>query len=222
MITFSFEKDIARFHSAWSEWKYSVYHKEIPRHYNLRIKGFYGCGKTEFLRQFCEQNKDAVYLNYNDLDSDTALSVFCKQLLNGENAENWNEAVKKYKKLTSGRFQVLFIDQCTESAASKDFASAIHSVKLHDHTLVLFAETSAPESIQDPGNIKPRSIADYLRVFPDYDKADVIRLYGLTGGLPAVAKELDASLSFEDNLKLLLRHDSAFSRFSEQQMLQVS
>ena len=213
MITFSFEKDIARFHSAWSEWKYSVYHKQTPRHYNLRIKGFYGCGKTEFLRQFCEQNKDAVYLNFNDLDSDTALSVFCKQLLNGENAENWNEAVKKYKKLTSGRFQVLFIDQCTESAASKDFASAIHSVKLHDHTLVLFAETSAPESIQDPGNIKPRSIADYLRVFPDYDKADVIRLYGLTGGLPAVAKELDASLSFEDNLKLLLRHDSAFSHF---------
>ena len=27
MVTFSFEKDIARFHSAWSEWKYSVYHK---------------------------------------------------------------------------------------------------------------------------------------------------------------------------------------------------
>ena len=57
MVTFSFEKDIARFHSAWSEWKYSVYHKDTPRHYNLSVQGFYGSGKTEFLRQFCELNK---------------------------------------------------------------------------------------------------------------------------------------------------------------------
>ena len=47
MVTFSFEKDIARFHSAWSEWKYSVYHKDTPRHYNLSVQGFYGSGKTE-------------------------------------------------------------------------------------------------------------------------------------------------------------------------------
>ena len=60
MVTFSFEKDIARFHSAWSEWKYSVYHKDTPQHYDLAVQGFYGCGKTEFLRQFCELNKDAV------------------------------------------------------------------------------------------------------------------------------------------------------------------
>ena len=81
MITFSFEKDIAALHSAWSEWKYSVYHKDTPRHFNLGVQGFYGCGKTEFLRQFCEQNKDAVYLNFNDLDSDTALSVSANSCL---------------------------------------------------------------------------------------------------------------------------------------------
>ena len=213
MITFSFEKDIAALHSAWSKWKYSVYYKKSPRHYNLGVQGFYSCGKTEFLRQFCEQNKDAVYLNFKDLDSVTALSVFCKQLLNGENAADWNDAVKKFINSTGGRFQVLFIDDDNGSAAYKDFESAIFSIKLHDHTLVYPVKTFAPESKRKPGNIKPRSIADYLRVFPDYDKADVIRLHGLTGGLPAVAKELDAVLPFEDNLKLLLRHDSAFSRF---------
>ena len=110
MIVFSFEKDIARFHSAWSEWKYSVYHKDTPRHYNLAVQGFYGCGKTEFLRQFCELNKDAVYLNFKDLDSSTALAVFCKRILNGERAPDWIEAVEKYKNLTGARFQVLFID----------------------------------------------------------------------------------------------------------------
>jgi len=152
-------------------------------------------------------------LSFKDLDSATALAVFCKQLLNGEKAANWNEAVKKYNNSTGGRFQVLFIDDDNGSAAYKDFESAMHSIKLHDHTLVLPVKTFAPVSIQEPGNIKPRSIADYLRVFHDYDKADVIRLHGLTGGLPAVAKELDTALPFEDNLKLLLRHDSAFSRF---------
>ena len=214
MITFSFEKDIASLHSAWSEWKYSVYHKDTPRHYNLSVQGFYGSGKTEFLRQFCEQNKDAVYMNFKDLDSNTALSVFCNQILDGESAADWIEAVEKYKKLTGTRFRVLFIDDDNGSAAYKDFESAIQSVKLHDHTLVLDVKSLAPESEQKPGNIKPRSIVDFLLAFPNYDKADVIRLHGLTGGLPAVAKELDTDIPFEENLKLLLRHDSAFSHFA--------
>ena len=214
MIVFSFEKDIARFHSAWSEWKYSVYHKDTPRHYNLAVQGFYGCGKTEFLRQFCELNKDAVYLNFKDLDSSTALAVFCKRILNGERAPDWIEAVEKYKNLTGARFQVLFIDDDNGSAAYKDFESAIQSVKLHDHTLVLHVKSFAPESEQKPGNIKLRSIVDFLLAFPDYDKADVIRLHGLTGGLPAVAKYLCADIPFEENLKILLKHDSAFSHFA--------
>ena len=152
MITFSFEKDIASLHSAWSEWKYSVYHKDTPRHYNLSVQGFYGSGKTEFLRQFCEQNKDAVYMNFKDLDSNTALSVFCNQILDGESAADWIEAVEKYKKLTGTRFRVLFIDDDNGSAAYKDFESAIQSVKLHDHTLVLHVKSFAPESEQKPGN----------------------------------------------------------------------
>ena len=214
MIVFSFEKDIARFHSAWSEWKYSVYHKDTPRHYDLAVQGFYGCGKTEFLRQFCELNKDAVYLNFKDLDSSTALAVFCKRILNGERAPDWIEAVKMYKKLTSARFQVLFIDDDNGSAAYKDFESAIESIKLHDHTLVLHVKSFAPESEQKPGNIKPRSIVDFLIAFPDYDKADIVRLHSLTGGLPAVAKYLCADIPFEENLKILLRHDSSFSNFA--------
>ena len=214
MIVFSFEKDIARFHSAWSEWKYSVYHKDTPRHYNLAVQGFYGCGKTEFLRQFCELNKDAVYLNFKDLDSSTALAVFCKRILNGERAPDWVEAVENYKKLTGARFQVLFIDDDNNSAAYKNFESAIQSVKLHNHTIVLHVKSFAPESEQKPGNIKLRSIVDFLLAFPDYDKADVIRLHGLTGGLPAVAKYLCADIPFEENLKILLKHDSAFSHFA--------
>ena len=214
MITFSFEKDIARFHSAWSEWKYSVYHKDTPRYYDLAVQGFYGCGKTEFLRQFCELNKDAVYLNFKDLDSSTALAAFCKRILNGESSANWIETVKMYKKMTSARFQVLFIDDDNGSSAYKDFESAIQSVKLHDHTLVLHVKSFAPKSEQKPGNIKLRSIVDFLLAFPDYEKADVIRLHGLTGGLPAVAKELNADIPFEENLKILLKHDSAFANFA--------
>ena len=215
MITFSFEKDIASLHNAWNEWKHSVYQKDVPHHYNLSVQGFYGSGKTEFLRQFCEQNKDAAYLSFKDLNCTTALAVFCDQILNGENAADWIKAVEKYKNLTGGRFQVLFIDDDSRSAAYKDFESAIRSVKLHNHTLVLPVKTFAPKSEQKPGNIKPRSIVDFLTAFPDYDKADVIRLHGLTGGLPAVAKELCADIPFEENLKILLSHDSAFSNFAQ-------
>ena len=39
-----------------------------------------------------------------------------------------------------------------------------------------------------------RTLSDYCRHFPDYSKPDVVRLFSVTGGIPAVIKELDVFL----------------------------
>ncbi|MBQ0038362.1 MAG: hypothetical protein KBS74_06805 [Clostridiales bacterium] len=63
-----------------------------------------------------------------------------------------------------------------------------------------------------------RTLADFCRALPEYDRADVVRLYALTGGIPAAAQETDANLRFEGNLMRLLVYDSAFSRLLPQWM----
>ena len=39
-----------------------------------------------------------------------------------------------------------------------------------------------------------RTLSDCCRHFPDYSKPDVVRLFSVTGGIPAVIKELDVFL----------------------------
>ena len=51
------------------------------------------------------------------------------------------------------------------------------------------------------------------KLFPDYAKRDVLRLFSMTGGILAILHELDEQKSLEENLRILLRYDSAFSRF---------
>ena len=46
----------------------------------------------------------------------------------------------------------------------------------------------------------------------------MMRLHALTGGIPAVAKELDAEKSFEENVRQLLTFDSAFSTYLPERM----
>ena len=50
-------------------------------------------------------------------------------------------------------------------------------------------------------------------MLPDYSKQDIVRLFSMTGGILPILNELDEHDSLEDNLRRLLRFDSAFSRF---------
>lgn len=93
------------------------------------------------------------------------------------------------------------------------FSTAEDNAKMPRHTCIVYAKAEAPEIKRNPGHIMPRSLAEFFRVIPALDKADIVRLHGLTGGIPAIAKELDTTLSYEDNLKRLLGHGSAFSDF---------
>lgn len=68
--------------------------------------------------------------------------------------------------------------------------------------------------------LKPYSVTSYhneqLKSLTRYEKKDVVRLFGLTEGIPAVAKELDPNKSDEENLRTLLAFDSAFSTYLPQ------
>lgn len=212
MIEFSFEKDITRLHAAWSEWKWAHRTENNTFVQIDRLNGFYGSGKTEFIRQYIHKYKDSGFVSFHGHDGRDELRVFCMQYLHGETAENWLDAMKCFMQRLGDSCFLLFVEGDDESAPYKEFSEALDMVNCLDIIYTVPVVTTEPIPKQRYGNISPRSIADFIQVFPDYSYQDVIRLQGLTGGLPAVAKELDAGLAFEDNLKRLLRFDSAFSR----------
>lgn len=215
MIEFSFERDIIKYQSAWKNWKWNTYYHKDTLIHSFDIHGFYGCGKREFIRQLIQgnRNRDISYFSFCDLDNSSALSLFSKQYLESFQAEDWNAAAKQYKKLFSVKFHLMIIDTDKDNEAYKSFSNAWHNVKEPRHTFTAFIKTEAPDFFREHGNIMPRSIAAFISAFPSLDKSDIVRLHGLTGGIPAVAKELDAYKSYEDNLKTLLQNGSAFSHF---------
>lgn len=211
MINFSFEKDILRYQSAWEDWKWSIYNHKYPHIRSFDIHGFYGCGKRAFIQQLLQKNIDISYFSFYGLNHNDALSLFSRQILDTYQADNWNDVAKQYKKLYSSSFHLLILDTESKNVAYDNFIDALHKVGVPKRTCLAYIVTESPNLLRKPGNITPRSLADFLRVIPALDKAAIVRLHGLTGGIPAVAKELDATLSFDDNLKRLLQHGSAFS-----------
>ena len=211
MINFSFEKDILRYRSAWEDWKWSINNHKYPHMRSFDIHGFYGCGKREFIQQLLQNNKDISYFSFYGLNHNDALFLFSKQILDSYQANNWNDVAKRYIKLYSSRFHLLILDKERNNVAYDNFIDALYKVGVPKRTCLAYIVTESPNLIRKPGNITPRSLADLLRVIPALDKAAIVRLHGLTGGIPAVAKELDAALSFDENLKRLLQHGSAFS-----------
>ena len=212
MITFSFEKDIVRYRSAWEDWKWSIYNHLDPHRILLNIHGFYGCGKREFIRQLLQNHKDISYFSFYGLNNHDALSLFCEQILDNYQANDWNDIAKQYIKLYAFRFHLLILDTENKNEAYDGFINAICKAGVPERTYLADILIESPSVICKPGYIAPRSLVDFMRVIPTLDKAAIVRLHGLTGGIPAVVKELDATLSFEDNLRRLLQHGSAYSK----------
>ena len=210
MIDFSFEKDIISYQAAWKDWKWSVYYHKKPDMDSFDIHGFYGCGKREFVRQLIQRNKDISYFSFRGLSNSCALSLFCEHILDNFHADDWVGAAKQYKKLYSVKFHLLILDKDKGNEAYDSFYKALHDVGVPKHTNISYIVTEAPKMIRKPGNITPRSLADFIKSIPTFDRSAIVRIHGLTGGIPAVAKDLDAALSYEDNLKRLLQHGSAF------------
>ena len=214
MITFSFEKEIAHLHSAWNEWKWAAMDNDnrASEFVEFRIAGFYGCGKHEFIRQYIQRDKTAKFISFRGLTGQEALTSFCKQHLDGHEAKTWAEAAKRFKTQLDRQFVMFIVDSDEQSDVYKEFESTFHNAHRFGRIYVDRVTVTAPGSKRIPGSINPRSIVDFMKLFPAYSSAEAICLQGLTGGLPAVARELDADLTYADNLRLLLGHGSAFSR----------
>lgn len=171
-----------------------------------------GCGKTKIAQEYVHSHAFAFYISFDNLTDREALASFVRTYLPGRSdLTGWKDAVDAFMDNRHYGSTLLIFDEAGLSADNGcypcflEYALKRKNVKI---CLISTHESLAPCGVQ----IRHRTIADFIKAFPNYSRYDTLRLYALTGGLLAVAKELDAGAAYEDNVRILLKYDSAFSR----------
>lgn len=171
-----------------------------------------GSGKTRIAQDFARSHKNVFYLSFEYQTPETALAQFCRMYLpEHEDIHNWDDAVKAFlAERRSGLKLIIFEDE--QNDAMEQCRAAFHSGKGGMRNLV-FCSISRSSKHTDRNNVEANylTITDVCKCFPAYAKQDAVRLQALTGGIPAILKELDAEANYSQNVRRLLSYDSAFS-----------
>ncbi|MCQ2566622.1 MAG: ATP-binding protein [Clostridia bacterium] len=175
------------------------------------IYGPKGSGKTTVVQEYVRSCASAFYISFSGLSYDEAVKCFVESYIpTRSDIKSMDEAVTVFMRKRSGKYTVvIFEDESSEAMAECSNRFFINKSKKKNLILgYIHQERYFREHCIYIGY---RSVAEYLKVFSNYEKYDAMRLHALTGGMMAVAKELDPSMSYEENVRTLLRFDSAFS-----------
>ena len=181
----------------------------------INLYGPKGCGKTKTAQDIVLSCAGAYYLCFDDLDNSSALSSFLHAYLpDNTGISDWEEAVDAFVKRLSGR-SIIFFDGVQNEVYEQCLCCfRKHALLRTDLKLCLISEKKLES---DSCHImRYPTIRDYAKQLMGYSHADVLRLYVLTGGIPAIACEIDENAGYEENLKRLLHWDSRFSRYLPQ------
>ena len=203
-------------------WNARYFDREKQRSKNsLDIFGERGCGKTAAAQAYVRAHKNkARYFSFADLDGAAALRVFAATFqLENENPASWDEAGRLFRKKYGKQALHVLLDDLERFPQRKEFgtASFLHIAR---GRIVVSELRRCTRENWDPDDttlaslyIGCRTPADFCKLFPDYSRPDVLRLFSMTGGILAILHELDGHSNLEENLRVLLRYDSVFSRF---------
>ena len=186
---------------------------------SIKLYGPRGSGKTHFVQDLVRTQRGNYYMSFEGMTREEALQKFARLYLPEDAVvSSWADAAKAFADLRYHRRTLLiFEDEAEElqSECKEAFAPYTRRKGLF-RICEITHEISPKENHCVP--IPFLSIADYCENLSVYTRADVMRLHALTGGIPAVAKELETQRSFEENVRQLLAFDSVFSTYLPERM----
>ena len=186
--------------------------------HSIRICGPRGSGKTFFAQELVRSQRGFYYMSFAGMSAEESLRKFVRLYLPENTAvSNWEEATKAFAALRNHRKTLLIFEdepeglqrECKEAFVPYSRRKGLFHICEITHS---DSEGSADVSVPF------LSISDFCDNLSGFSRPDIMRLHALTGGIPAVAKELDPQKSFEENVRQLLRFDSAFSLSLPEQM----
>lgn len=211
----------------------------------LLVYGRKGIGKSALLKEILK-NRPHAYLTAYETTGSEELSVLSKEM-NSEKVKTASELFSKIKDLAAGREYTLVIDNFPAFVKAdaafqnelfeifkKDFSGKnIKLILVSDAFLVLdklfFKKNSLwNDYLYKSLEIKPLDFYESMEFYPDAENSDKAFFYGITGGIPAVLKQLtkepaesirklflpDGGNTYlpEDNMKEELREMSNYNR----------
>ena len=212
-------REISKIHTSWND-RYFDFKNNHSKN-SLDIFGERGCGKTHAAQEYVRTHTNkARYFSFANLAGNAAIKAFANAFqLEKEKPTSWNEVGKLFHEKYGKQAMHILLDDLEFFPQRNDLRIAIDNYIARGRIVVselrrCIREDWNPNSISFVSVfIGRRTLSDYCKYFPTYSKQDILRLFSMTGGVLAILKEIDEKISFEENLKYLLRYDSAFSRF---------
>ena len=173
------------------------------------IVGPHECGKTMLVSEYVKKHKNTFYMSFENLSETEALESFRNLYMpEYEPFENWDKAVSAFAEKRKNK-PTFFIFENGNDACYDAFQTYICKEKYTSACCILDEFTDVLFGIRV--ELKYKTLSDYFKAFPNHSRKEILHLFALTGGIPSVVKELNDNKTFEENLRLLLRYDSAFS-----------
>ena len=216
-MEFSRNKELKLMETMWEK---IVHHTaRVGESNSIRVYGQSGSGKTHFVQELVRNHRGFYYMSFAGLTQEEALRKFVRLYLTEDAiVSNWEEAAKAFTALRDHRRTLLiFEDELQELQQECKQAFAPYTRRKGLFRIGEISREKTPKyEFQIPISIF--SVADFLENLPSFSRPDMVRLYALTGGFPAVVKDMDEKRSFEENVRQLLAYDSAFSTYLPQRM----
>ena len=187
--------------------------------YRSSNKGFFylsgpkGCGKTKTAQAYVHAHAYAFYFSFDQLSYVDAVRYFSDLFLARDNNPlNMTEALNAFLFERRKRPTLIFLEEEENDAMRECRDILLETVRNIPTVRLCLLETTQEPPLDNYsvwiGYLIP---ADFCNLFPRHSRSEAMRLYALTGGIPAIVKDLDETISYEENVRYLLRNDSAFS-----------
>ena len=217
MMKFKRSREEKLFDSTWDK----IIHSSARANdlHSIKLCGPCGSGKTFFVQELARTQRGIYYMSFEGMTAEEALQKFARLYLpDGTVVSTWEDAGKAFTTLRHHRKTLLVFEDETEECQRECKKAFLPYTRRKGLFRICEIKQSCSRKDEYCVPISFFSISDFCDNLSLYSRADVMRLHALTGGIPAVAKELDAEKSFEENVRQLLSYDSAFSLYLPERM----
>ena len=211
-MEFSLKNELSALKECWRYVRESDL--DIEKYYDssIYICGPKGSGKTRIAQEFVRSNKYVYYISFVRMSTKEALESFIQMhLSDGEGILTWQEAADRFvQERRNHHCLLIFEDEDNEAQAEcrRCFRTYVETDQMIKSCYITCEKKI---TVSRTVNVRYRTLRDFRETFPLYRRQDTVRLYAMTGGMMSIAKELDKEKTYEENLQVLLRYDSAFS-----------
>lgn len=176
-----------------------------------------GMGKTYAALSYCAENQNSLYFSFRHISAELALKTFAERYPDIFNdCSDWASFFDYLRIYGKDKCPTVFFDDVGERNDKNDFYAALKKFLEEDspYSIPIVLIGRPWDQIEVPCrtiSIEPFSTQEIAELLSVSDKESV-SIFSLTAGIPALLSSYDTSISFEENVKAVLRINSPFYR----------